>query len=116
VTPPAGAPKEGEGLPPPKKEGKDGTMISPTRARLIVEVPADAKLFIDGHPMKTTAAVRAFNTPELEPGQLYYYEVKAEVMRDGKLVSQTKRVILKAGEVVRAGFSDMNAEPVVKAR
>jgi uncharacterized protein (TIGR03000 family) len=113
--PPAGggAPKEGEGLPPPMK---DGTGVAPTRARLIVELPADAKLYIDGQAMKTTSALRSFNTPELEPGQLYYYEVKAEVLRDGKPVSQTKRVILKAGEVVRAGFTGMDTEPVVKAK
>ena len=40
----------------------------------------------------------------LEPGQLYYYELRIEVQRDGKPVTETKRVILKAGEVARASF------------
>jgi uncharacterized protein (TIGR03000 family) len=104
-----------EPLPNPKKDDGKKSEV-PTRARLIVEVPADAKLYIDGQQMKTTSAVRSFHTPELEPGQLYYYEVKAEVVRDGKATTQTKRVIVKAGEVIRARFPGLETEGVANAR
>jgi uncharacterized protein (TIGR03000 family) len=107
---------EGETLPSPKPEEKKKTDASDNRARLIVEVPTEATLFIDGRAMKTTSPVRTFNTPELEPGQLYYYEVRAEVMRDGQPVTQTKRVIVKAGTVTRASFPELTSEGVSTAR
>ncbi len=67
--------------------------------------------------MKTTSERRTFNTPVLEDGQAYYYELRAEVVRDGKPVTVTKRVTLKAGDVVRARFGDMEpAETVSTAK
>jgi uncharacterized protein (TIGR03000 family) len=104
-TPPAGAPKTG---------GKPDE-VSLNRAKLVVEVPADARLYIDDQPMKTTAARRVFSTPALEPGQAYYYMVRVEVLRDGKVQSETKRVIVRAGEEVRADFARMDVTPTVTA-
>jgi uncharacterized protein (TIGR03000 family) len=114
---PEGAAPPGEGLPPPKPD-KGGMGQAPNRAKLIVELPADAKLYVDDRPMNTTSNVRTFNTPELEPGQLYFYELRIEVQRDGKQVTETKRVIIKAGDVVRANFPKVETESVaaVKAR
>jgi uncharacterized protein (TIGR03000 family) len=106
---------KGEELRKPKEGGKPNTM-APNRAKLIVELPADAKLYVDDQPMRTTSAVRSFNTPVLETGQVYYYELRAEVIRDGKPVTETKRVLLRAGEVVRARFARMDAEPVSTVR
>jgi uncharacterized protein (TIGR03000 family) len=89
-------------------------MASPNKARLIVELPPDAKLFIDDQPMKTLSGTRTFSTPALEQGQSYYYMVKAEVVRDGKPVSMTRRVIVRAGETARANFTEL-APPVATA-
>jgi uncharacterized protein (TIGR03000 family) len=112
----------GEPAPTPKKEGK-GEEVSARAAKLVVEVPADAKLFIDDQPMKTTAERRSFNTPVLQPGQAYYYEVRAEVVRDGKSYSETKRVIVRAGETARTSFPELTSagkksesKPVAAAR
>lgn len=92
-------------------------------AKLLVEVPADARLFIDGQQMKATAERRSFNTPALPPGQSYFYEVKAEVVRDGKTYSESKRVIVRAGETARAAFPELTTagqaketKPVASAR
>jgi uncharacterized protein (TIGR03000 family) len=113
-----GAAPGGEALPKPKPDDGKGMGAAPNRAKLIVELPTDAKLYVDDRQMKTTSNVRTFNTPELEPGQLYYYELRVEVLRDGKPVTETKKVIIKAGEVVRANFPKAEAESVaaVKAR
>jgi uncharacterized protein (TIGR03000 family) len=89
--------------------------VSLTRARLVVEVPAEAKLYIDDQPMKTASPRRVFSTPALEPGQAYYYMVRVEVERDGKVQSETRRVIVRAGEEVRADFSRVNESPTVTA-
>jgi uncharacterized protein (TIGR03000 family) len=96
------------------KDGKESS-VPTSRAKLVVEVPTDAKLYIDDQLMKTTAARRVFNTPNLEPGQAYYYEVRAEVVRDGKTHSVTKRVIVRSGEEIRAQFPDLESVTTVKA-
>ncbi len=78
-----------EGIGAPMKKDEQSS-IAPDRAKLVVELPADAKLFIDNQPMKTTSEKRSFNTPTLEKGQTYYYDLRAEVMRDGKPLTETK--------------------------
>jgi uncharacterized protein (TIGR03000 family) len=116
---PAQPPMPGDGVEkvptPPKKKGDTDTSAA-ARARLIVQVPADAKLYIDDNPMKTTAAQRTFNTPPLQPGMAYYYMVRAEVERDGQTVSQTTRVIVRAGEVARASFADLGRTDAVTTK
>jgi uncharacterized protein (TIGR03000 family) len=108
-----GAPA-GEQLGEPKKNGK--STMAPSKAKLIVELPADAQLYIDDLPMKNASGTRAFSTPTLDPGQAYYYMVRAEVMRDGKPVSETRRVIVRAGQTVRADFRDLETEAVRTAQ
>jgi uncharacterized protein (TIGR03000 family) len=115
--PPAGAPPAAgpEAAPPPVKGGDKKDQVSATRAKLIVEVPADAKLYIDDQLMKTPSTRRVYSTPDLEQGQAYYYVVKVEVVRDGQVQTETKRVILRAGEVIRADFSTPEAVAAVKS-
>lgn len=102
--PPAGQP---EPVPPPKKA--DDKEVS-AKARLIVEVPADTRLYIDDQLMKSTAKTRAFTTPPLAPGQTYYYDVRVEVPRNGHTYVETRRVIVRAGEVVRENFEKLEPE------
>jgi uncharacterized protein (TIGR03000 family) len=86
-------------------------------ARLVVQVPTDAKLFIDDQPTKSTTSTRIFSTPPLERGQQYYYVLRAEVVRDGKTRTDSKRVQVRAGQEVRASFSDLaGAEAVTASR
>jgi uncharacterized protein (TIGR03000 family) len=107
---------QGEKIKTKPTPDKDKDTMAPSRAKLIVELPPDAKLYIDDLPMKTTSEVRSFNTPVLERGQSYYYMVRAEVIRDGKPVTQTRRVIVRAGQTARANFKDMDTEAVSTAR
>jgi uncharacterized protein (TIGR03000 family) len=109
---PGGTTTPGEQLGPAKESGKKGTMLYSNKAKLVVELPTNAKLFIDDMPMKNTAGVRSFNTPELEPGQAYYYMVRVETIRDGKPVSESRRVIVRAGQVARADFTDLTSDAV----
>jgi uncharacterized protein (TIGR03000 family) len=69
-----------------------------TPARLLVRLPADATLSIEGSPTTSTQGVRSFISPPLQPGRDYLYTLKAEVMRDGKRVERTKDVSVHAGE------------------
>src|SRR5262249_45141643 len=112
--PPAGAPKEGEQLQvPPKKSAL--RQFGDNQAHLLVELPVNAKLYVDDHLMKSTASRRSFVTPELQPGQTYYYVLRAEVDLDGKTVSETKRVTVRAGQQIQASFGDLETESTARA-
>jgi uncharacterized protein (TIGR03000 family) len=69
-------------------------------ARITVRVPEDAKLSVDGTVRSTSGDRRTFVTPELEPGKAYYYEFKADFVRDGESRSQQRRVVVEAGKNV----------------
>lgn len=113
---PGTAAPSGEALPYPEdtnksKDKKEG-MLSSNRAKLVVEVPANSKLFIDDKLMKNASGVRSYNTPALQPGQAYYYIVRVETVRNGKPVSETRRVIVRAGQIARADFNDLQSDAV----
>ncbi|MFO0969428.1 MAG: TIGR03000 domain-containing protein [Gemmataceae bacterium] len=86
------------------------------RARVVIDVPADAKLYIDGHLMKTTSARRIFQTPDLVAGQTYFYDLKVEVVREGKTLSETQRVLLRPGYSATASFATMDRAETATAR
>lgn len=129
------APAPAENVPAPMRRGGTGTgtgtggggsnnggtnngggdQASLDRAKVIVDLPSDAQLYVDGRLMKTSSAHRVFSTPTLDRGQLYYYELRAEVTRAGKTFSQEKRVIVAAGQQVQASFNDMGSNATVRA-
>lgn len=67
-------------------------------AMLIVNLPADASLTIDGAPTLTPGARRVFVTPSLPQGKEFTYELKARLMKDGKEQLKTEKVKVKAGQ------------------
>ena len=102
-----------EQIPPPKIEDKKSTSLD--RARLNVRMPADAKLFVDDLLIPTKTAQRhTFSTPRLDRGQTYFYEVRAEVIRDGKPVQESRRVLVRAGEEINVSFSRLES-PIIAA-
>jgi uncharacterized protein (TIGR03000 family) len=78
-------------------------------ARLTVEVPEAAKLYVDGTLVNGDAATRNFHTPDLTPGKTFYYDLKAEVTVNGKTVKEEKRVLVRAGDVVNEAFPKLIA-------
>src|SRR5262249_30462054 len=93
-----------------EKTGTEGPTASvgtqPAPARVTVRLPADAALCVDDVPCPLTSGTRSFNTPALQPGQKYFYTVRAEVTRNGEKRSQAQRVILEAGQQVTVTFTD----------
>jgi len=79
-------------------------------ATIVVSLPAGATLTIDDTPTSSTSASRVFQTPPLERGYEYYYQLKAEAMRDGQKVQVTNRITVRAGEAtsVRLEFPVAN--------
>jgi uncharacterized protein (TIGR03000 family) len=70
----------------------------PNSAILVVNVPEDATLSLNDQPSHSTARVRKFVTPPLGQDGEYYYTLKAEANRDGKVLQTTKRVTVRAGQ------------------
>jgi uncharacterized protein (TIGR03000 family) len=78
-------------------------------AQITVQLPADARLNVHGIDCPLTSDSRTFETPALTPGQTYYYNLKAEVVRDGRVIAQTRRVGFRSGERVLVSFEDLGA-------
>ena len=74
-------------------------------ATIVVSLPADAKLTVDGTPTQSTSARRVFESPDLAPGKKYNYTFKATVMRDGK-----EQVVTKTAEVAAGKTSTVKLE------
>ena len=88
----------------PPEEKKDGKM----GANIKFQLPADAKLYVDGRLTSLTGTERAFVTPALGAGK-FFYEVKAEMMVDGQMVIEQKRVIVEAGSSLVEAFPKLIA-------
>jgi uncharacterized protein (TIGR03000 family) len=67
-------------------------------ATIVVSLPADAKLTFDGEATTSTSNQRVFVSPTLPAGQEYHYTLQAEVVVDGKPVTVSKTVAVRAGE------------------
>ena len=75
-----------------------------------VNLPARAKLFVDGVAATATGGTHTFRTPELPRGQPFVYEFRAEVEQaDGKTEVVSKTVKFTAGEPVQVDFVEPTA-------
>jgi uncharacterized protein (TIGR03000 family) len=92
-----------------KEKDKEEKKKDAREAKLVVELPADAKLFVDGSLMKSGATTRGIVTPPLDPDRTYHYEIKVELVRFGHTLSETQRVRLIPGELVHARFPNLEA-------
>ena len=93
---PAGSnpPLPGSPNPGPHADAAPGALSS---GQLTIVVPADAKVFINGHQTRSIGTHREYVSYGLQSGLTYRYEVRAEVVRDGKTVEDTREVFLTAG-------------------
>jgi len=69
-----------------------------------VNLPAKAKLFVDGIPAAVTGGTHTFRTPELAKGKAFIYDLRAEVDKDGTTEVVSKKVTFNAGEPVTVDF------------
>ncbi len=69
-------------------------------AYLNVNVPADAKVYLQDQLMTVGGTDRRFVTPQMEDGVQHVYTVKVEVVRNGQTVSKTAQATVAAGQEV----------------
>lgn len=85
------------------------TEFAPSCANITIELPATAKLFVDGNAIVGSGTTRQFHTPELPKGENYFYEMKAEIVVDGQVVVQNLKVVVRSGETIQRTFGELIA-------
>jgi len=88
---------------PKKTDDLKKPAASAAPARVIVELPANSKLFVDGVATESNGTRRVFSTPELEMGTAFYYDLKV-VFIDNTV--KTAKLVVRAGEEAIAKFED----------
>ncbi len=106
VEPANGEPKE---MPMKEEEqqgdlDKGGDKEVQAPVTIIVNLPANAKLMVDGTATKGSAAVRRLVSPALPVGREYHYNLRAEIVREGQNLAQTQRVTVRAGQESQVNF------------
>jgi uncharacterized protein (TIGR03000 family) len=82
-----------EPMPAPKK-----TQPTTGRAALIqLQVPADARVWLNGKQMKQGGSSRFFQTPPLAPTKSYCYELRVTWNENGRTVTATRKLTVQAG-------------------
>ena len=100
---------------PAKTPEKKTSLEGAAPATLIVTIPADARLRIDGEATTSTTSQRVFVSPALNFGREYHYTLEAEFQKNGKMVKVTKEVAVKAGDETRVNF-DANVPAEIASR
>jgi len=95
----------GEAISTPQPAVIDSTALPTDGAMLVVTVPAEAKIFVNGSKTSATGGLRRYVSRGLEPGKGYEYSVRMVVDRDGTAHEETKVVSLAAGERKTVSFN-----------
>lgn len=90
-----------------KKAEEDTAM-----AHITIELPKNAKLYVQGQQMDIDSTKQEFVTPALERNTRYSYTMKVEADLDGEMISETKKVGVQAGQALNVNFREM----IVNAR
>lgn len=83
-------------------------------ATLAVRVPVNARVYINDRPTRTTGTYRQYISRGLVPGSDYTYEVRVDVVRDGRTISDVRTVNLRAGGSQELAFG-MDRQPATIA-
>jgi uncharacterized protein (TIGR03000 family) len=81
-------------------------------ATIVVNLPDDATLTVDGEATQSTSGTRVFVSPSLQAGKTYQYTLRAEVNRDGRRQTTSRTVDVQAGRTtnVNIDFSGMSPQ------
>jgi uncharacterized protein (TIGR03000 family) len=75
-----------------------------TTVHVDVRVPGNAEIWFNGAKTSQQGLVRQFESPGLEPGYDYTYEVRARWMENGREVERTRQFVVRAGDRLGVDF------------
>jgi uncharacterized protein (TIGR03000 family) len=79
------------------RAGASFESVSATEVQLMVEVPRDAKVFVNGNATTSSGSSRRFVSRDLDTKDAYRFEIQASYEVAGKEVTQTKTIIARPG-------------------
>ena len=79
-------------------------------------MPADVEVWIEGIKTQQTGAERQFVLPPLSPGQDYMYELKARWTENGRPVTRTRQILVRAGDRGGVDFTQPEEEAIAPPR
>jgi uncharacterized protein (TIGR03000 family) len=82
---------------------------------LAVSVPEEARIYVNGMLTKTPGSQRRYISRGLTAGLRYTYEIRAELRRDGKTLTDTRVVQARAGDTTSVSFDFSTAPAQVAA-
>ena len=87
------------------------TPVSTGVAYLNINVPADAKLYLQDQLMTVEGTQRRFVTPAIQAGETHLYTVKVEIVRDGKTLTKTAQTTVTTGQEAFVAVAFEGQEP-----
>ena len=78
-------------------------------ALIWVDVPGDDQVRFFDHLTRQGGTRRLYRSPALASGPDYYYDVKATVSRQGKLIADTRTLSVQPGQTYRVAFGELTA-------
>jgi uncharacterized protein (TIGR03000 family) len=89
---------------------------TPPQASIRLNVPADAKVFVNDRPTTSTGESRNYVSRNLMAGRTYAYDFRVEFQRDGKPVIENKSIHLEAGKSIEMSFGEGQAQMAHEAQ
>lgn len=84
-----------------------------TEIHLTVSLPEDAKVYVNGNPTNSTGAIRHYVSRGVAEQGSYRFDVRAEVERNGKKLTETKSVVLNGGQADELRFELIDPDEAV---
>lgn len=85
------------------------------RACIVVCVPGDAEVWLEGQRTHQTGDTRTFVSPQLAPQQPYVYQVRARWQQGRGRLEQIQNITVQAGQLVQVQFPLTDrTEPVAR--
>jgi uncharacterized protein (TIGR03000 family) len=103
--------KDNDQPPPPGPATRLDRRSTSQVARVIVKVPAQAKVYMQDQPMTLGGATRQFVSPRLEPNRDYEYTVRVELQKDGQKLTKTAKARVRAGQRVEVVVNFAENDP-----
>jgi len=86
----------------------------PVTSRITVRLPENARLYVNDKQLTLNPTTQSFETPQLQAEREYSYTMRAEVVREGRVVTDTKQVVFRAGKPATVDFSELSVPRVAR--